>query len=212
MADPSRQWSGMKQTHPHDALPGTARACVYALLAALLALGMSLAHGQTLTQGSYYWYVPEHETFSKSQFYSQPRFDTAQVRITRTQRFRLLTGGKGWFMLEFDVAGKAFIHMRLLRSLVYDPAAADLWQEFKRASVFAEEPAKIEARLKAASMSAVTQQPEQRNVPAWKRYRESWNLKGSSRVPAPATETGELGDAATPSPPRAPEKKARSKY
>jgi hypothetical protein len=193
----------------NDAARRGLHALVVALLAALLALGMSTARSQSLIQGNYYWYVPEHERYGRSQFYSEPRFDTAQVRVTRTQRFRLVTGGRGWFTLEFDIAGKAHIHMRLLRSLVYDPAAVDPWHEFKRASVFTEEPAKIEARLKAGSVAA-TQQPAPSNVPAWKRYREGWNLKGS-RAATPAPETGEPGDGAVPAP-RAAEKKPRNKY
>ena len=176
---------------------------------AVLAFAMSSVSAQELTRGSYYWYAPEHETFSKAEFYSQPRFDTAKVRIPRTQRFRIVAGGKGWFMLEFDVAGKAYIHMRLLRNMTYDPAAQDPWYEFKRASVFAEEPAKIEARLKAAALPVAPTQAKDSSVPTWKRYKDSWNLKG----PRTSTPPPDSADAAsTSASPRPAEKKPRSKY
>ena len=176
----------------------------------MLAGAAPSVYAQELIRGNYYWYVPEHETYSKTQFFSQPRFDVAQVRITRTQRFRLVAGSRGWFMLEFDIAGKAFIHTRLLRNIVYDPTATDTWYEFKRASVFAEEPSKIEARLKAAPVAASTPQTVDSKVPTWKRYKESWNIRGSRTPTTAATEATEPGVPATGS--RAPEKKPRSKY
>ena len=193
----------------HRAILSRLLELLFLCLAALLVAPLPSALGQDLTRGSFYWYAPEHETFSKTQFYSQPRFDTAQVRIPRTQRFRIVAGGKGWFMLEFDVAGKAYIHMRLLRNMVYDPGAQDPWYEFKRASVFAEEPAKIEARLKAAATPDPPTQSKQSSVPSWKRYKESWNLKGPRSAP-PAADTADASSAGVS--PRPPEKKLRNKY
>jgi hypothetical protein len=181
-----------------------------ALVCAVLGMAAPAVDAQDLVRGNYYWYAPEHETFSKTQFYSQPRFDTAQVRITRTQRFRLVSGGKGWFMLEFDVAGKAYIHMRLLRNLTYDPAATDAWYEFKRASVFAEEPSKIEARLKAAALPASTPQAIDSGVPSWKRYKDGWNLRGSRPSTTVPADPADPNAAAIG--PRPADKKPRSKY
>ena len=170
---------------------------------------MPQASAQNLIRGEYYWYAPEHESFSRTQFWAQPRFDTAQVRITRTQRFRLVSGSKGWFMLEFDVAGKAYIHMRVLRNLVFDPAASDPWYEFKRASVFAEEPTRIEARMKSAA-TAQTPQKAESTTPAWKRYKDGWNVK-PSRTSAP-TAADSTDSTAAPVSPRPAEKKPRNKY
>jgi hypothetical protein len=181
-----------------------------ALLCVLLWLGAAPALAQGLKQGSYFWYVPEHESYSKTKFYSEPRFDTSVVRIARTQRFRLVAGRRGWFMVEFDVAGRAYIHMRVLYNLVYDPGAADPWHEFQRASVFAEEPAKIEARLKAAALATAVPQPADSSVPSWKRYKDGWNVRGS-RAAAPVAADPDNPNAAAVTP-RAPEKKPRSKY
>ena len=181
-----------------------------ALLCSLFFFGAPALRAQELIRGNYYWFAPEHETFSKTQFYSQPRFDTAQVRIPRTQRFRIVSGSKGWFMLEFDVAGKAYIHTRLLRNLVYDPAATDPWYEFKRASVFAEEPAKIEARLKAAAAATPDPQPADSKAPSWKRYKDSWNLRGSRASSASAPDPSDPNSTAAR--PYSPDRKARTKY
>ncbi|MCC6534431.1 MAG: hypothetical protein IT531_17910 [Burkholderiales bacterium] len=165
------------------------------------------ASAQELVRGNYYWYAPEHEKYSRTAFYTQPRFDTAQVRIPRTQRFRIGAGWRGWVELEFDVAGKAYIHLRLLHNLLHDPAAADPWYEFERASVFAEEPAKIEARLKAAAIPQVTDS----KVPAWKRYKEGWNVQ-KGRMPSSASVLESTEGAPAESPPRPAEKKPRGKY
>jgi hypothetical protein len=146
------------------------------------------ALAQSLTRGSYYWYVPEHERYGRTSFYSQPSFRSSTVRITRTQRFMYGPGRKGWVLLEFDTAGKAYIHLRILRSILHDPAASDPWYEFKRASVFAEAPAKIEARLKGPAIAPAPVVDSK--IPAWKRYKENWGLKsGRSTLPSGVGET-----------------------
>ena len=157
-----------------------------ALLALLAAAFLAdVAYGAAELNHTYYWYAPEHEKQMRTEFFSQPSFNSAQVRITRMQRFRYLGGQKSWAQLEFDGGARAFIHLRILRLLMYDAAAIDPWYEFQRASVFPEEPDKIEARLK-------PKQPEtpaaDSKVPAWKRYKEGWSINrdktrsGSSEV------------------------------
>jgi hypothetical protein len=182
-------------------------------LAALVWLLMvSGASAQGLIKDNYYWYVPEHEKYSPTVFYGEARFDTRQIRIKSTQRFRLIDGRKGWFLLEFDIAGKVFIHQRLLRSLVYDPAAADPWAEFTRASVFDEEPKKIQARLQAIRSNPQAGVASDTKVPSWKRYKDSWGLKTGRASTLPAT--GESSETAIqePAPVKSYERKARNKY
>jgi hypothetical protein len=182
-----------------------------ACFACILLAAPGLAPAQSLNPDSYYWYVPEHEKYVRTVFYGEPRFDTRQVRVTRTQRFKLLGGSKGWFLLQFDIAGRAYIYQRLLRGLVYNPAAGDPWTEFQRASVFDEDPSKIEARLQ--SMRTDPQAPETADskLPVWKRYKESWGLKPSRTAQLPSA--GDPADPAASSlPPRPVEKKPRSKY
>ena len=133
-----------------------------------------------LAPGSYLWYVPEHETYGRTEFYSQASFQSSMVYVTRTQRFRLARASKGWAQIEFDVTGKAYVHLRVLRTLLYDPGASDLWYEFQRASVFVEDPAKIEARLKTPAVTKIpppTPSAADSKTPAWKRYKDSWGLK-----------------------------------
>lgn len=160
--------------------------------------------------GNSYWYVPEHEKFGRTAFYAQSTFRSPEVRVTRMQRMRLLGAQKGWALVEFDVAGRAYVHLRVLRNIAYDPTVSDLWHEFKRASLFNEEPAKIEARLNAEATTkpAVTTDSK---VPAWKRYKEGWNVNtGRASPPAP---TGDSDSG--PSEPRytrpGAEKKPRAK-
>jgi hypothetical protein len=159
-----------------------------ALILLLGALCCAQALAQSLSPGSYSWYVPEHERYGRTAFYAKPGFNNATVRVTRTQRFRLIGARKGWALIEFDVAGKAYVHLRILRNLLYDPAASDPWYEFKRASVFAEEPAKIEARL--TRRTSAPAPVVDSKLPAWKRYKENWGLKsGRSTLPSGVGET-----------------------
>jgi hypothetical protein len=158
--------------------------------------------------GNYYWYVPEHEQYGRTQFYSQPNFQSSQVRVARTQRFRLLGGSKGWAMIEFDVAGKAFVHFRILNNIAHDPGASDPWYEFKRASLFDESPSRVEARLKPAS-PAMPESAGDPKVPGWKRYKEGWNIKPSRTLPGADAESV-AADATSPR--TAVEKKPRNKY
>lgn len=183
------------------------------LLAALLAIaplaGLSTAVAQDLVQNNYYWYVPEHEKYSTTTFYAEPRFNTRQIRLTRTERFKLVDGTKGWFILEFDVAGKAYIHQRLLRSMVYDPAANDRWYEFKRASVFQEAPSRVEARL-TAQPSGQAPKTTDNKAPSWRNYKDSWNVRpGRSTAPGLAEnpDGSEAGFQSRPA-----EKKPRNRY
>jgi len=185
------------------------------LLAALLALaplaGLSTAtFAQNLVQNNYYWYVPEHEKYSPTTFYAEPRFDTRQIRLTRTERFKLIDGIKGgWFILEFDVAGKAYIHQRLLRSMVYNPAASDTWYEFKRASVFEEAPGRVEARL-TAQPSIQAPKATDGKAPSWRNYKDSWNVRpgrGSTSGLAQNPENPEAGFQSRPA-----EKKPRPRH
>lgn len=163
---------------------------------------------QSLIHGNYYWYAPEHEKYSPTVFYGEPRFDTRQVRVKSTQRFKLLDSRKGWSLIQFDIAGKAYIHQRLLRNMMYSPADGDPWGEFQRASVFEEEPAKIEARLQTVRTNP--QAETDSKVPSWKRYKDSWGLKQGRSTPAPTATGDATADAASsPLPPR---QKPKSKH
>ena len=169
-----------------------------------------VVHAQVLIPGNYYWYVPEHERFSGTVLYSKPQFDTGTVRILSTQRFRFTSTRRGWALLEFDIAGKAFIHLRVLNTMMYDSAASDLSYEFQRASVFPEEPEKIEARLKGQAVKPTPAITESK-TPAWKRYKDSWGIKPGR----PAPVASEEGTSATlPARPvtTSPTSKTRSKY
>ena len=166
---------------------------------------------EELIKDNYYWYVPEHEKYSPTVFYGEARFDTRQIRVKSTQRFRLLDGRKGWFLIEFDTAGKVFIHQRLLRSLVYDPASADPWAEFTRASVFGEEPKKVQARLQAGRSNPQAGAGNNTKVPSWKRYKDSWGLKtGRASSLPPVGENPDAGQESLPT--RPADKKVRNKY
>lgn len=193
-------------------LPIPLRILFGGLLALAWLVAASSAGAQGLIKDNYYWYAPEHEKYTPTVFYGEPRFDTRQVQIKATQRFRLLDGRKGWFLLEFDIAGKVFIHQRLLRSLVYDPATADPWAEFTRASVFEEDPKKIQARLQAVRSNPQAGGPNDTKVPSWKRYKESWGLKTGRASTLPATGENSEGAAQEPAPVKSYEKKARNKY
>jgi hypothetical protein len=167
-----------------------------------LAAAARIATATELVREGYYWYVPEHEKYARSEFFDQPDFRSGKVRIARTQRFQFVSGHRGWALLQFDSGQRAFIHLRLLRTLLWDPAASDPWYEFKRASVFPEEPEKIEARLKPARTEPKTADSK---VPVWKRYKEGWSIN-KGRGSSSAIETDAEG---TPVP--APEKK-RNRY
>lgn len=192
-----------------------------AWLAALLALtclaAMPGAQAQELVRGNYYWYVPEHEKYSQTIFYGEPRFDTRQVRVKSTQRFRLVDGRKGgWFVIQFDLAGTVFVHQRLLRGLVYDPAAPDSWAEFERASVFAEDPKRIQARLQAVRSNPQAGTQNESKVPSWKRYKDNWGLKSgrtATVLSAPGDDAGAAGGVTVDAAPsRSYERKPKNKY
>jgi hypothetical protein len=167
------------------------------------ALGASIVLAQDLTPGGYYWYAPEHEKSGRTSFYTEPSFSSGTVRITRTQRFRYGPGRRGWVLLEFDIAGKAYIHLRVLRTLLHDPAASDPWYEFQRASVFAEEPGKMEARLKATVAPSATATDSK--TPAWKRYKDGWSINkptdrpGATELPSSDVSPETAAPATTPS-------------
>ena len=186
------------------------------LLAAALTAFMSVcAPAQTLTQGGYHWYVPEHEIYGRTTFYSQPTFQSAMVRVIRTQRFRLVGSAKGWAQIQFDVAGKAYVHLRILRNMAYDPGASDPLHEFQRASVFAEEPAKFEARLKApAATTAPSSGVGDPKTPIWKRYKDGWALKPGRPAPAggPDDAAAETAQSTTRPPAGTAAAKSRNKY
>ena len=162
------------------------------LLACALALLSALAGSAEMPRGEY-WYAPEHEKYSRTEFFSQPSFRSAQVRITSTRRFRYLGGQRDWAQLEFDGGTRAFIHLRILRLLLYDPDAIDPWYEFQRASVFPEDPEKIEARMKPARTETPAAESK---LPVWKRYKEGWSInrdKGRSTT-GDAAAAGRPGD------------------
>jgi hypothetical protein len=189
---------------------GKAVAGLHLSIAALFCLlSVGAVYAQSVTPGAYYWYVPEHEKYGRTAFYSIPSFSSGMVRVTRTQRFKVLGAQKGWVALEFDVAGKAYVHLRILRNQMYDPLATDPWYEFTRASVFSEEPAKVEARVKAPAAPTATVTDSK--TPAWKRYKEGWNLK-PTRTQQVTPETGDGVASTTPTTSPAPEKKSRNKY
>jgi hypothetical protein len=166
---------------------GRAALCRLALLCACawLAGQPRMAIAAELVVDGYYWYVPEHEKFSRTSFFSEPSFDSGLVRIVRTERFQLVATRRGWALLEFDSGTRAYIHMRLLNLLLWNPAASDPWYEFKRASVFPEEPDKIEARLKSASAEPKSAESK---LPIWKRYKDGWGVN-KGRTSASGSET-----------------------
>jgi len=188
-------------------LAGLGRAAwqlLFVLACVIATLLPSAAGAAELPPGGYFWYAPEHEKYSRTEFFSTPDFRSAQVRITRTQRFRYVTGQRGWAMLEFDGGVTAYIHLRILRTLLHDPGAVDPWYEFRRASVFAEEPAKIEARLRPARIEPSAADSK---VPIWKRYKDGWSInKGRTGSPTDMNTDPEASAS------RAPEKKGRSRY
>jgi len=141
--------------------------------------GAALAQEGELKPGEHYWYVPEHEKYTRTVFYANPSFNSPQVYVGKAQRFKLVGARRGWAMLDFDFSREAYIHVRMLQTTMFDAQSADPWEEFKRASVFAEDPAKIEARLQRAKPAAVVKDSK---TPAYKRYKESWNLKSATRA------------------------------
>jgi hypothetical protein len=192
----------------------------HSAMAASLALAMAAftwllsagaVYAQDVTPGAYYWYAPEHEQYGRTAFYSIPSFSSGTVRVTRTQRFKVLGAQKGWVALQFDVAGKAYVHLRILRNAMYNREASDLFYEFKRASVFSEEPAKVEASIKAPASPAATATDSK--TPAWKRYKDGWNLKSARTQQVTTPESGDGTPSTTTTTTRPfPEKKPRSKY
>ncbi len=153
--------------------PGLIVGAAVALLLAWAACWTHTAIAAQLEPGGYYWYAPEHEKYLRTEFYSAPDFRSAPVKISRTQRFRYVAGSRGWALLEFDSGVHAYIHLRILRTLQWVPTADDPWYEFQRASVFPEEPERIEARLKPGRPEPA--QVDTR-IPIWKRYKDSWDL------------------------------------
>jgi hypothetical protein len=153
-----------------------------------------------LVPAAYYWYVPEHEKQMRTEFFSMPSFRSQQVKVVQTRRFRFVGAQRNWAQLEFDGSTRAFIHLRILRMLLYDATAIDPWYEFQRASVFPEEPDKIEARLK-------PKEPEppaaDSRVPVWKRYKDSWSINRDKARPGSSEPYGAASR---------PEKKPRSNY
>jgi hypothetical protein len=179
------------------------RAWRLALLCAIAAVLAPLAHASELSPGSYFWYVPEHEQHAKTEFYTQPTFDSAVIKFARTQRFKLVGARRGWAHLDFDNGTQAYVHVRLLHPLVYEEGTVDPWAEFKRASVFSEPPEKIAARLKTPSPEVTTAGPR---TPVWKRYKDGWSINQGRSQPG-ATERDALPGSARPA-----EKKGRTRY
>lgn len=194
----------MNPQRPNRLVLAARRLCVLALLA--FAIGIAAipdAHAASLQEGNFYWYVLEHEKYSRTQFYSAPSFESPTVGITRSQRFVLLRLRRGWALLEFDSGIKAYAHIRLLRYALYDPSASDPWYEFQRASVFAEDPARIADRLQ--TPESQRKAIDSAKTPVWKRYKDGWSIN-KGRAPV-ATDSGEgYGGMSEPA-----EKKARRK-
>jgi hypothetical protein len=179
--------------------PRLASLCSVALLCACawLASQPRMATATELIVDSYYWYVPEHEQYSRTSFFSEPSFKSALVRITRTERFQFVAASRGWALLQFDGGTRAYIHLRLLKLLLWNPAASDPWYEFKRASVFTEEPEKIEARLKSGSADPETAESK---VPIWKRYKDSWGLNKARSASSGSESESDADGVSTPAP------------
>jgi hypothetical protein len=185
---------------------------LFAALGLLGAAAPASVFAADFTPGAYYWYAPEHEIYGRTDFYQRPSFNSRTVRIPRTERFRYGPSRRGWVQLEFDIAGKAYIHSRILNNMLQNPRADDALHEFKRASVFAEEPKKIEARLK--SPFAPAPAAAESKLPIYKRYKESWGLKGGSSAPSLSTSDTEsdTGQPSTRPLPGTSYGKPRSKY
>lgn len=188
---------------PFDLLARPGRHGWRLLLAFLAAtLCLQAAHAVEMPPGHHYWYVPEHENYVKTEFFTKPSFRSAAIKFQHTERFTYVSGQRGWARLQFDNGTEAYIHLRILRSLLYDPAAHDPWSEFQRASVFAEPPKEIEARLKPPPEEPKAASSK---LPVWKRYKESWSInRGRSH-----SDTADGDGLASPARPQ--EKKSRSK-
>ena len=176
-------------------------------------LGTGFAAENPLAPGSELWYVPANERYGRTEFYVRQDMHGPQVRVNRPQRFKVLAVRRGWVLVEFEVAGKAFALLRMLNLALYNPSADDPWYEFKRASVFPEDPAKIEARLKGPQEK--TPAVVDSKTPAWKRYKDAWGLK-PSRSPAAASTDEPTSSQGTQPAPRpiagSAAAKPRSKY
>ena len=181
------------------------------LVSIYMALGAGSTLAQDLTAGSYYWYAPEHEKYGRTSFYSEPTFQSPTIRVMRTQRFRLVGASKGWAKLEFDVAGKAYVHIRVLRNLMFVSTASDTWYEFQRASVFTEDPAKVEARIKSPALPTTPGVADSK-TPSWKRYKDAWGLKPGRTSPAGSGEEAVAETSQAAPRPGSPSGKPRSKY
>lgn len=199
--------------HPNLAIARTRswRSWVSALVALAACLLSQAGWAQSLIPNNYYWYVPEHEKYVPTVFYGEPRFESRTVRVRSTQRFKLLSNSRGWLLIQFDIAGKAYIHTRLMQNMMYSPGSGDVWGEFQRASVFEEEPAMIEARLHTMRTNPQAGGADSK-IPSWKRYKDSWGLKPGRSTPLPSTASETADAASTPLPSRPQEKKPRSRY
>lgn len=152
--------------------------------------------GPELEPGRTYWYKPEHEQYGRTAFYSASSFGSPQVALPgRTQTFRLAGASRGWAMLEFANGQKAFVHVRILQSILHNPGAADPHGEYRRASVFSEDPGKLEAALRERNAPVGT---AGKTAP-WRRYKENWT---GTTVRKPAAESPEAvaGTSGTPVP------------
>jgi hypothetical protein len=158
---------------------GVARCRAILVLALALACALPGAPllGAQFERDRYYWYLPEHEKYGRSEFYAEPKFNSLQVQIGNKQRFRLLEVHRGWATLEFEGGTRAYMHMRILNGLLRDPGATDSWHEFQRASVFDQDPDKLEKELRAAAGEPAATRSRQ---PAWKRPKEGWGQQSAS--------------------------------
>jgi len=165
-------------------------AALLMLLAVMLGVAPAPATAQLgITPGRTYWYKPDHDQFGRTSFYSANSFDSPQVAVpNRTQTMLVLNASRGWVQVEFSNGQKGFIHVRVLQSILHVPGATDPHYEFKRASLFHEDPAKIEAALRDRSTPAGTPG----KTPAWRRYKDNWTGT-AGRKPAPES-AGESGN------------------
>lgn len=126
------------------------------LLCVLLCVLLSdAAHAQSddpVASGDIVWYVPAHEIPDRTVFHSGPSFGSLPVSVpNRTQPFKVINVTQGWVQFELSAGNRAYLHARVLRSLLFDPAAANPRAEFDRASIFREAPDRVMAGLSAPS-------------------------------------------------------------
>jgi len=122
------------------------------LLWVLLSAAVHAQSDDPVAPGDIVWYVPAHEIPDRTVFHSGPSFGSLPVSIpNRTQPVKVINVTQGWVQFEMSAGNRAYLHARVVRSLLFDPAAANPRAEFDRASIFREAPERVMAGLSVPS-------------------------------------------------------------